>query len=370
MKPKLIFGTCLPRSGGSLASNLLSCHKNILVTTDLFHFFRFIMNKYSPITKYSNQFRLIHEICLRLKIRNKIVFNANKILKENRINSYKDILLAFALSIKKKNKNKNFIGEVANNEWRNIEIFLKMNKEFKAFQIIRDPRAILASWKKLTYSKGFKYLNIIFQWADAMNYCDRNYKKYPKRFLKIKFEDIHLNPKKNAEKFSKFIGVKMEKNMINEKKWPYLLKNKLIKVNFSSYSKKKTFGFSYSRTEAWKKNIKPWEVAIIQFLLKKYLKKLNYEFVKTSKKDLKIGLKNLQKDSLVKKNYLIFRRTGQGNCKFLKDPTLPQNWAASNIKSNLKKKFIHTKEYRDFLRESKLILKRFKTLKKKELSDF
>ena len=53
-----------------------------------------------------------------------------------------------------------------------LKIFLKMSSEHKAFQIIRDPRAVLASWKKLTYSKGNKYLNIIFQWIDAVNYCE------------------------------------------------------------------------------------------------------------------------------------------------------------------------------------------------------
>ena len=82
------------------------------------------------------------------------------------------------------------------------------------------------------------------------------------------------------------------------------------------------------------------------------------------------GLKYLQKDPLVKKNYIKFKRTGQGNCKFLKDPTLPQNWAASNLKSNLKKKFIHTSEYKDFLRETRFILKKFKIIKKEEQNDF
>ena len=53
---------------------------------------------------------------------------------------------SFATYIQKKNKGKKFIGEVANNEWRNIGRFLKMSEKHKAFQVIRDPRAILASW--------------------------------------------------------------------------------------------------------------------------------------------------------------------------------------------------------------------------------
>ena len=62
MKKKLIFGTCLSRSGGSLASNMLTCHKRIFITTDLFHFFRFVIGKYQPINKYSNQYYLQFQI--------------------------------------------------------------------------------------------------------------------------------------------------------------------------------------------------------------------------------------------------------------------------------------------------------------------
>ena len=89
MKKKLILGTCLPRSGGSLASNLLTCHRRILVTTDLFHFFRFSIGKYKPIKKFSNQYKLVQDVCLRIKIRNKININPKEILKNREINSYK-----------------------------------------------------------------------------------------------------------------------------------------------------------------------------------------------------------------------------------------------------------------------------------------
>lgn len=54
MKKKLIFGTCLPRSGGALVSNLLTSHKKILITIDLFHFYRFSIGKYQPIKKFSD----------------------------------------------------------------------------------------------------------------------------------------------------------------------------------------------------------------------------------------------------------------------------------------------------------------------------
>ena len=57
---------------------------------------------------------------------------------------------------------KKIIGESANTEWRNIGNLLNLNKNYKAYQVIRDPRSILSSFKKLTYLEGYDYLDIIF----------------------------------------------------------------------------------------------------------------------------------------------------------------------------------------------------------------
>ena len=51
MTKEILFGTATSRTGGAMLSNLLSIHKDVLVTTDFLHFFRFIYNKYSPISE-------------------------------------------------------------------------------------------------------------------------------------------------------------------------------------------------------------------------------------------------------------------------------------------------------------------------------
>ena len=71
---------------------------------------------------------------------------------------------------------------------------------------------MLSSWKKRTFSKGYKYLNAIFNWIDSADYAFKYKKKYGyKRFLLIKFEDIHLNPKFSSKRICNFFGVKFDK---------------------------------------------------------------------------------------------------------------------------------------------------------------
>ena len=55
------------RTGGSLLSNLLSVHKDLIIITDIVHFFRYINKKYDPIDQNYKLFELSAELSLRLR---------------------------------------------------------------------------------------------------------------------------------------------------------------------------------------------------------------------------------------------------------------------------------------------------------------
>ena len=66
------------RSGGSLHCNLLSTHKDVIILHDNLHFFRHIYNKYKPIKKISNLYKLSGELNIRLKYRTDLLIDKNK----------------------------------------------------------------------------------------------------------------------------------------------------------------------------------------------------------------------------------------------------------------------------------------------------
>ena len=358
-KNVILFGTSTPRSGSALVSNILSAHKDVIITKDLIHFFRHIYKKYSPITKKSNQYKLVYEMCLRIRIRKKIRLSPSKLFKKfDKVNSYGDVIKVLSDYILSKNKKKTITGESANGEWRNIENFLNLNKKHKSYQVIRDPRAILVSWKKLTYSKGYKYLNILFNWIDSINYSERYMKKFgPSQYLRLKFENIHSNPKKNIRKLCKFLKLKEDKNMLNQKIWPKLLHTKFNYINVSSYNNKAMFGFSKQRTINWQNHIEDWELALIQHLFKNKSKKLKYKIYKDDKKLIKKGIKILKSDKLLRKNLNNFLKKGVGADHRLNDPSKPENWAATDTSKNISARFIDTKDYEIYKKELKKIKK-------------
>ena len=256
MKTKqFIFATGTSRSGASLVSNLLSVHKDILITNDFIHFFRHIYNKYNPVNDPSNQSKLVQEMCLRIKYRNKIILSPNKILRYfKNIKNYADILNAINSSLLDENPGKKVIGESANTEWRSIENLLNLNENYKSYQVIRDPRAVLSSFKQLTYSKGFKYLDIIFYWIDAINYSEKYLNQYKEdRYLRIKFEDVHNKTAKTVNKLCSFAEVDFDPNMLNAETWPSQLNTKFNYINVSSYNNKKVYGFFKSKNNTMEK---------------------------------------------------------------------------------------------------------------------
>ena len=70
------------RTGGSLLSNLLSTHKDVIVMTDIVHFFRYIYKKYDPIKEDHQLYKLCAELSLRLKVRDNIYIKKELFLNE------------------------------------------------------------------------------------------------------------------------------------------------------------------------------------------------------------------------------------------------------------------------------------------------
>ena len=63
----------------------------------------------------------------------------------------------------------------------------------------------------------------------------------------------------------------------------------------SAYSTKNVYGFDIKRNNNWKEELQKWEIYFIEKVCRKYMKKLNYDFI-FSKKETKyeqiIRLKN------------------------------------------------------------------------------
>ncbi len=356
-----IYGSGTMRSGGSLHCNLISAHRDVIIIHDNLHFFRHIYKKYNPIKKKSNLFKLSAELSLRLKVRSNISIKSSKFFyalvkakPKNYSSVHKILLNTFLQEI----KNKKIIGEYSNGEFANIKTFLEFDKMNIAYQVFRDPRAMLMSWKRITFSKNLKYLHSLFNWIEAVDHAIKNKKKYGKRFLILKFEETHQNPKKVAKKICEFLKVRFDNNMINANNWRKVLNKKYNFINTSAYTKKLVYGFSKNRINTWRGKIEEWEHELVDFLCKKRMKKMGYKIDYSSYP--KKGIFLMKQDNLLKKSLKRFLNYDKGTHAKHNDPSDPRNWEAGETSG---KKFVQSAEYKRYMKEIRKIRKSAKKIK-------
>ncbi len=341
-----IFGSNTPRSGGTLISNLLSTHPDVLITKDLLHFFRYVYKKYDPLN-LKNVTLLVNELVIRIKYRNDIILDTKKILQflpyDKEIYHYSDVVKMLYDYIGFVN-DKKIIGEIANFEWFNIKNYLDLDKSFKAIQVIRDPRAIVASFKNITYEKNHTYLAMIFYWLDAAHYSEKLSDN--KNYFVTQFEEIHQNPELVSKSIFNFLNLDFDRSILDNSVWEKRLVTKFNNIATSGHDKKKKYGFDPQRSHEWKNKLEKWEAALITFLLEDYLRKYNYEILDYKKEDVEYGIKVLKNNKILKKMYNDFIDKGIGAHHRERDPSNPENWAAKDLTKDIKAKFIDTDDYK------------------------
>lgn len=339
------------RTGGSLVSNMLSVHSKILVIPSLIHYFRFIYNKYDPLT-IENIERLLHHLRIRLKYRMKLEIDIEPIIESilNHGISYSvcyDEIMKYLV----KSAGKQIWGEYVTLQWRDIPAFLEMFPDGKVIHIYRDIRGIMASFGKLSFMPDNLYLNCIFNWIDSINYMKKYENEIPRdRYMAIKFEDIHKNPNHAATCLCDFLGVPFEETMAQGHKWPSLLNTKYVDAGMSVYTKEKVYGFDPERSIKWRNTIEDWELILSEFLANKQIKAASYECVlnKYDAAGLRHGIEILLQQPILRKNLVHFFETGEGTNEPPNDPTDPKNWGATDNGFN---KFIDTSTYKKYQNE-------------------
>ncbi len=337
-----VYVSAAMRGGSTLISNMLNAHSQIQIIEN-FHFYRFLYEDENVLNAKKIEYK-IREMAIRLKIRYNVNINEKKVLhniKKNNL-SYKNVYDALINEQLKLNKKLRIVGEDSALNWRFIEKFCSMYKNAKVIHLIRDPRSIFASWKKITYQKFDKW-GCLLNCIDSMNYAKYYKKKLNKKnYLVLKFEEVLKKPYENALKLSKFLGVNYEKNMTQPKKWNKLFKNKSASLGWSSIENKAIDDFFVDRIDSWKRELNDDEIQIIEHFAKKQLGYFKYKSVtkKIKKSNLTIFEKKINKSKYLKKHFNQFIKTGIGTDELRDNPKDPYTWGDG--KKN-KKKFINTK---------------------------
>ena len=223
--------------------------------------------------------------------------------------TFKDIILNLLriiekkrkLKIKKKKSQNTFYGF---HETWNICSLKSLAKSFpnaKFFIVIRDPRSVWASLSKNAEKRQelrVHLLSFIRHFRKYIIFADYylNLSLFKDRLMVIKYENLVTNPEQYLKKICKFLNINFNKNMANPNKH-YDFITKKTWVPFSSFGTK----FQKLNTKPihkWKKYFQDIEVKSIEFLCKKEMKSMGYQFKFSPEK---IRFKQVM--SFIRKNY-------------------------------------------------------------------
>ena len=309
------------------------------------HFFRFYFGKYDPLTP-ANVERMIQHLALRLNKRFGMLLEPepiiDDILTDGEID-YRRCYAAIMLYLSRQADRPIWI-EYAPMTWRSAPDFLGMFETGKVFHIYRDPRAVLASWAKMSFMPDDLYLNQIFNWIDSINHMRRNLRIFgPERYFPLRFENLHLEPEKTVKAFSAFVGVEPEEQMLQPERWPELFDERYVEANVSAHDGKRKFGFQPALIDNWRKSLEPWQRTLVEVLAREQMTHLGYAVEdKIDSADLQEGVSRLTRQPFLLKNLQTLLATGEGTQELPNDPTAPENWSAGEGYFG---KFIDTPEY-------------------------
>lgn len=162
-------------------------------------------------------------------------------------------------------------------------VLLKTFPKMKIIHVIRDPRAVSASRKKLVEGENYPWLFLCRQWRKLAIFTRffSNHEDYKNSLLVLKYEELVSNPQKASQRICQFLEVDFSEEMVNAQQFrdgdgsPW-------QAN-SSYQPEGTISTSF--IEKWRQALTPEEIRYIELLCYPEMDLFGYEVIHNDVKD-------------------------------------------------------------------------------------
>ena len=322
-----LFITGLWRSGTTLISRIMNNHDDMAVTYDLVHFLRFSYNKYHPIELESSVLRLVEDVAERISDRYQIKLSVDEVMEDVGGNyDYSVIYNSIMSNLLLKGTDKKIWGEKTNVAWSKIVDFFDMYPNGRVINIVRDPRAVLFSWKNFTIAPGNDYLDSIINSHNAMSKAIEYNDIYKdKKYITIIYEELIENPSSTMRKVCDKLKIEYSENMLEQAKFKDM-HGKSWKSN--SVDGKPPDGIYKNALSKWKDGLEDWETALCEKITGSLFEDFGYvESLDTCSQSVTNKMiSEINKSSLASDGFIRFLITNQSFERYPSDPTNKKNW--------------------------------------------
>lgn len=162
------------------------------------------------------------------------------------------------------------IGEKTPDHVKNLEEIRACFPGAKIIQIIRDPRAVVASFKRVKVGSN-STADIVEEWRIAEEILSDNLGKSD--FLALRYEDLVRNPEANLLKICGFLEVSWDKEMLN-----FHQRNEAGFSPEQVHHKNTQKPLFLDSIDSWRAQLSQVDIGLIDWYLKEGMKRQGYQF--------------------------------------------------------------------------------------------
>lgn len=273
-KPILVSGVY--RSGTTFLAALLGAHPDLRASSSTVKFIRFCLGRYGDMANAADRRRLVEESARRVLVRWELTMDVESVLREADAHAAPSYALMYDLMMKdllcKGAPARTRWVEKLAIQWSGIPAFLDMFPEGRVVHVVRDPRDVVLSYKKMTFEPGHTYIDAAFNCRDSMASVLDLPPQYASRVFVVRAEDLATQREAKVEELWKFLGLQPDGSMLDVEK---------LHAEGEDWATNTSFGKPFQKwpdaKPRWPEHLSRVEVMLIEMLTQPYLGRYGYE---------------------------------------------------------------------------------------------
>lgn len=270
------------RSATTFVAALLGSHPRLRASSSAVKYLRFCIDCYGDLSDPKNRHLLISDCQRRLQTRwnleldvDAIVDSLNQYMSANTAQPCSDAvvyhyLMCYLHGIDPAINDVAWVDKTAL-QWSSIPLFLAMFPQGRVVHVIRDPRDVTASYKKMTFEPGNTFLDAAFNCRSSMELAEQLTPAQLERVLIMRVEDLSPHPNEQLQSLYDFLGLQFS---------PDLLNVETFNAAGEDWRSNTSFGTGY---QSWPKPESRWpsaltkaEVQFVELITQPYLHRYGY----------------------------------------------------------------------------------------------
>ena len=323
------------RSGTEYVTQLLNNHPQLAARMYVVSFMRFCWDRYNPIDEAYQYTRLLFDAGQRIYYRwnRKLdIYGILSRLQKGPV-TYASLYDAMMADLFCTDETP-YWAEKTQLAWTKIGPFLDMFPEGKAILIVRDPRNVMLSFKKITYAPEPAYLGAAFNCLDAMSKGLSVQSEYGKeRVHIIRYEDLLTDPETYLVGIFDFLGLTVEHELLKSDHWTDESGNPWVHNTVHTKDSAPDTAIDFRKNiYKWKAGLSVQDAAFCDTIVGGMIDRYGYEPGSTTMNwdQLQHIIAGDEKLSVYLDRW---GQTGEGVEAFPTDPLQRKNWAAEVIES-------------------------------------